>query len=202
MKKLFLIAFMGSFVFISCKKVIDCRDPKAINFNPEADRACDACCTYESTHTTDTVFIIHADTIYVSPNGNGGFDPADLNSMELAFAGTWEGMVETPWTSPYHVQLTFNPNDTYSGFSTNSTYPAFYYGTDANSPDKVYDLTTTYNYNNQLAASGTIDIVFSVGTVNQDEILNVRFHDNLDSLRFDFIHQGQYGPLKYELNRM
>ena len=194
MKKLFLIALIGSSFLISCKKVIDCRDSRAVNFNPEADRACDECCVYENINTIDT--------IYVSPNADGEIDPADLNNIELAFSGSWEGVAISPWIDPYMVELNFDIDGSYSGQCTDGTAVAFYYGTDSDSPKKVYDLTTTYNYNNQLAASGTIDIVFSAGTVNQDEILHVRFHDNLDSLQFDFIHHGVYGPVKFKLNRM
>lgn len=113
--------------------------------------------------------------------------------------GTWVGCVTTPWTNPYWITVSFRPDGTYSAQAHENrddlASSAFYYGSDADSPLKVYELN---DLQADLEAVGQIDILFDVGTVTRDELRNIRLMD--DQLEFEFFHFG-YGPLTYQLWR-
>jgi hypothetical protein len=105
--------------------------------------------------------------------------------------------VTTPWVAPYWVTITFRDDGTYSSYAlSGSTEPALYYGTDEDSPEKVYDLN---DLQDDLEGIGQIDIFFWAGNVNRGELRNIALMGN--QLEFEFFHRGQYGPLTYQLYR-
>src|SRR4051812_43866674 len=59
-----------------------------------------------------------------------------LAELRQAFVGSWAGKVSTPWGDPYAVTATFEANGHYSAHGSGG--PAFYYGTDDDSPSKTY----------------------------------------------------------------
>lgn len=109
--------------------------------------------------------------------------------------GTWSGCVTTPWVAPYWVTISFRDDGTYSGRAlAGATEPAFYYGSDEDSPEKVYELN---DLQDDLEGIGQIDIYFWEGNVNRGELRNVSLMGN--KLEFEFFHRGSYGPLTYQL---
>lgn len=113
--------------------------------------------------------------------------------------GTWAGCLTTPWVPRYWVTITFRADGTYTGVAeeTAEGYPAFYYGTDDDAPEKVYELN---DLQDDLEGIGQIDIFFFVGSVNRGELRNIRLTGN--ELEFEFFHRGEYGPLLYQLYRV
>jgi hypothetical protein len=122
-----------------------------------------------------------------------------LAELQEGMLGTWSGCVTTPWVAPYWVSITFREDGTYSGTALvqSDAQPAFYYGTDADSPAKVYALN---DLQDSLKGLGQIDIVFSVDSVNRGDLRNIMLMG--DQLEFEFFHRGQYGPLTYRLHRI
>lgn len=119
---------------------------------------------------------------------------AELNEGIL---GTWVGCSITPWVPPYPVTVTFRDDGTYSARALVPGEPAFYYGTDDDSPEKLYAL---HDLQDDLKGVGQIDIVFWEGNINRGELRNIELMG--DQLQFEFFHRGQYGPLTYRLYRV
>jgi hypothetical protein len=130
----------------------------------------------------------------------GDVSVATLAELKAGIAGTWRGCVTTPWLPAYFVTITLRADGTYSAVSGESldwqTMNAMYYGTEEESPAKRYWLN---DLQDDLEAIGEIDIVFSAGSVNRDELRNIRLMDN--RLEFEMFHQGVYGPLTFQLYR-
>jgi hypothetical protein len=122
-----------------------------------------------------------------------------LAELQKGFQATWAGCLTTPWVEPYWVTVTFRDDGTYSAAAVNPPdgLPAFYYGTDADSPLKRYALN---DLQDSLNGIGQIDIVFSATSVNRGELRNIKLMG--DWLEFEFFHRGQYGPLTYRLYRI
>jgi len=115
--------------------------------------------------------------------------------------GTWQGCVTTPgWVPKYWVTMTFRSDGTYSARSDDvldgQDMIAMYYGMDEDSPNKVWHLVDVHDDG---TASGTIDIVFDVGSVNRDEIRQIRLMG--DKLQFEYWHFKTYGPVLFQLKR-
>ena len=70
-----------------------------------------------------------------------------------------------------------------------------YYGTDADSPRKIYSLDD-FQANDK--GVGTIDTYFSESSVTRDDLRNIALMG--DDLQFEFWHLG-HGPLVYQLKR-
>jgi hypothetical protein len=120
-----------------------------------------------------------------------------LAELEQGMLGTWAGCVSTPWVEPYWVTITFRDDGTYSGRAmAGSVQPAFYYGTDDDSPDKLYALN---DLQDSLKGIGQIDIVFFPGSTNRGDLRNISLMG--DQLEFEFFHRSEYGPLTYQLYR-
>src|SRR5262249_54620823 len=99
-----------------------------------------------------------------------------LDEFEAGIVGTWQGCVTTPgWVPKDWVTMTFRSDGTYSARSDDvldgQDMIAMYYGMDEDSPNKVCHLVDVHDDG---TASGTIDIVFDVGSVNRDEIRQIR----------------------------
>jgi hypothetical protein len=123
-----------------------------------------------------------------------------LAELQSGFQGTWIGCVTTPWEPRYWVTIRFRDDGTYSAASQanqlGNWQPAFYYGTDEDSPAKLYELN---DLQDSLKGIGQIDIVFSADSVNRGELRNIKLMG--DQLEFEFFHRGEYGPLTYRLYR-
>jgi len=116
-----------------------------------------------------------------------------FDELESALIGTWAGCVWTPWTPPYWVTLEFRADGTYTSRAevapNGEKYPALYYGTDDDSPDKRYQL---HDLHDSGLGSGQIDI-----GGNRDELRNIALMG--DRMQFEFFHASVYGPLTYRL---
>jgi hypothetical protein len=120
-----------------------------------------------------------------------------LAELEDGIVGTWVGCLTTPWVPRYWVTITFRADGTYSGYAEESAgEPAFYYGTDEDMSEKLYELN---DLEDDLEGVGQIDIVFWEGNTNRGDLRNIRLTGN--ELEFEFFHRGEYGPLLYQLYR-
>ncbi|HEX5588881.1 MAG TPA: hypothetical protein VFX65_01140 [Candidatus Limnocylindrales bacterium] len=131
----------------------------------------------------------------------GAISVATLPELQSGLLGTWAGCVRTEWVPAYWVTLTFRDDGTYSGIAmvgpTGERQPAFYHGSDADSPNKRYAIN---DLQDSLKGVGQIDIVFDTGSVNRGDLRNIRLMG--DVLAFEFFHQGVYGPIAFELYRI
>jgi hypothetical protein len=134
------------------------------------------------------------------------FPAADVTIRSLAelqdgLLGTWAGCVTTPWVPPYWITITFRDDGTYSGVAQlnqlGDWQPAFYYGTDEDSPEKRYELN---DLQDSLKGIGQIDIFFWEGNTSRGDLRNIKLMG--DQLEFEFFHGGQYGPLTYRVYRL
>ena len=125
---------------------------------------------------------------------------ATLAELQAGMIGSWEGCVTTPWVPTYHVTVTLRSDGTYSAMTTEApdgiSEPAFYYGSDEDSPEKRYWIN---DLQDDLEGTGEIDVYFGPGNVVRDELRNIRLMG--DQLRFEFFHFRVYGPLTFELSR-
>src|SRR5262249_15221344 len=132
----------------------------------------------------------------------GPITASTLDEFNAGMVGTWQGCVTTPtgWVPKYWVTMTFRSDGTYSARSDEvldgQHMIAMYYGTDEDSPDKVWHLVDVHADG---TASGTIDIVFDVGSVNRDDIRQIRLMG--DKLQFEYWHFNTYGPVIFQLKR-
>lgn len=141
------------------------------------------------------------------------FDPHTYNETlnieeyQNALVGKWMGYSDSPWLGDYNVEMEIFENGNYSAHSLSGYkypygdevwYPAFYYGTDEDSDNKVITLN---NINAVHEASGEIKIFFDPNS-NTDELRHLRFSDDLNYLVFEFWHSYQYGPIHYHFTRV
>jgi hypothetical protein len=120
-----------------------------------------------------------------------------LAELEAGMARTWGGCVTTPWIDPYPVIVTFRADGTYSARTLADgefAEPAFYYGTDDDSPQKLYAVN---DLQDSLKGVGQIDIVFWEDNINRGDLRNITLMGR--QLEFEFFHRGQYGPVEFRL---
>jgi hypothetical protein len=140
---------------------------------------------------------------YQSQFSPGAITVHSLAELQIGILGTWAGCVRTPWVPPYWVTLTFKGDGTYAAMGDTKAdgyqYPAFYYGTDGESPTRTYALN---DLQDSLKGVGQIDIVFDdgSGSIVRDELRNIKLMG--DRLEFEFFHFSQYGPVTFRLYRI
>ncbi|HKO92743.1 MAG TPA: hypothetical protein VJU61_16425 [Polyangiaceae bacterium] len=139
--------------------------------------------------------------------GDAGFAPAP--SPRSTMLGSWRGIVRTPWTSPYLVDITFDEDGHYSASTPElgDCVSAFYYGTDDDTPIKQWRVGNAPG-----VTSGEIDIAFDYGTESgaieyglpawQGELAAIERDASGDGLRFEFSRSDGYGPLRFDLRRV
>jgi hypothetical protein len=130
-----------------------------------------------------------------------GCGTPELMRVRNGLIGTWTGTVTTPWVSPYAVTFAFDSYSHYSAKSVDGLYPALYYGTDDDSPDKRYDISDIEDNGD---ASGFIDLVWSAGgggDATREMLSGIQLSADGSKLTFWFMHMGSYGPIKYDLRR-
>lgn len=115
--------------------------------------------------------------------------------FKTAIVGKWAGSAETNWGMNYTVEIEFFSNATYSAHSTTSGYVAFYYGVDADTPLKTYEVYPT----NEPMGYGNIIVDFD-GSYTYDELKQIEFSPDNNTLIFDFWHLGNYA-ITYTLSR-
>jgi len=123
-----------------------------------------------------------------------------LSSLKAGMIGSWRGCVTTPWVPVYGVDVVFRRDGTYSAISGESLdgqrMLAMYYGSDADSPQKRYEVL---DLQDSLNGVGQIDIWFGPDNVNRSDLRNIKLMGDL--LEFEFFHRGDYGPLTFQLER-
>jgi len=121
-----------------------------------------------------------------------------LDQYKTRIVGTWTGTATNRWREPWNVELTFFDDGVYSGRNLSDSSPAFYYGTDSDSPSKTYAIEYVMADGR---AVGHIDIYFDVGTICRGDLESIQFSDNYQTLKFDFYHRGMWGPHSFNLQR-
>ena len=118
-------------------------------------------------------------------------------TIQRQMVGKWHGTVTTPWTPVYEVDIEFFANGQYSAHKTTGTNTAFYYGVDDDSPSKTIEIRSL----DAAGANGKIVIYFWSGNTSIGDLRTIKFSNNNNSLNFEFWHRGQYGPVKFALER-
>jgi hypothetical protein len=130
-------------------------------------------------------------------------DNATLARFQAGMIGTWSGTATTPagWTwSQATVEFTFFCDGHYQGrcLAADAECVALYYGTDADAPQKTYELDDLHLDG---SASGNIVVYFPEGTTTDDQLLDVALDATAGNLSFDLWHLFEYGPVHYQLQR-
>lgn len=142
------------------------------------------------------------------PSGSFEARRTFLEAVGAGMVGNWRGIATTPWISPYAVAMTFGSKGGYSARrldkSGASPQPAFYYGTDDDTPLKQYRLEDVSSLGR---VHGTIDIVFDYGGAGygtaawQGRLDGIVLDSAGDRLRFEFRRSDGYGPVAFDLWR-
>jgi len=114
------------------------------------------------------------------------------------FIGTWTGTA-TAFGDTWPVTFTFDSYTHYSAKSLQAGIPALYYGSDDDSPLKLYNITDIQANGD---ATGTIVIYFSANDTNLDNLQGIELSADGSHLQFYFMHFGANGPLQYDLQRV
>lgn len=122
---------------------------------------------------------------------------SSFDDLRVGVVGRWAGCVTTPWTQPYWVTVTLRADGTYSGTAPFSSEPAFYYGTDEDSPLKRY---AVLDFQDSRLGIGQIDNYAGLDRATRGDLRNIRLMG--DQLEFEFFHLGQYGPVTFRLYRI
>jgi hypothetical protein len=120
-----------------------------------------------------------------------------LTRLRNGFVGQWRGTVTTPWAGPYPVAVDFMANGHYSAHCQQPGCVAFYYGSDDDSPRKVYELQDIRSDNK---GQGEITFWFSTGNTNRGELRSIALSADLGTLQFE-AWKGDSGPLTFDLHR-
>jgi hypothetical protein len=129
-----------------------------------------------------------------------------VGEIQRSMVGTWRGVVQTPWTTPYRVAVTFTADGHYSARCTElpaSCCVAFYYGPDDDTEIKQYRVDTV---SLDGSVSGEIDIAFAYDEgydfpAWQGELSQIERDASGDGLRFEFRTSTGYGALEFDLRR-
>lgn len=137
-----------------------------------------------------------------------------LEETQTKMVGKWRGCAHTPFGDgdfDYGVEVTFNADGTYSARNydlemnnglldpVRPLHPAFYYGTDDDLPNKRFEFDT---FSQQNGAVGVITIAFNANNSIVDTLRNFKVSADGQRLSFGFIHNGRYGPIVYELEKV
>ena len=126
-------------------------------------------------------------------------DPEPLARIRDGILGDWFGTATPPWADSYWVGFTFDSEDHYSARAAFAGFSAMYFGPDDESPNKRY---TIDEIQDDGFATGTIDIDYGFGETVRNKLEGLILSDDLNQLRFSFVHCGQYGPFQYDLQRV
>lgn len=148
------------------------------------------------------------------------YDPAQymtsllIGDYQSKIVGTWIGQVETLWSYPYNVEITFYDTGNYSARSISQSYnyygmyneytewwgSALYYGTDDDNELKTYDI---YDINGNGKAEADIVVWFGdgSGSTNYSKLKNITFYNNFKNMSFEYWHRNIYGPVTFTLTR-
>jgi len=121
-----------------------------------------------------------------------------LMRVRNGFIGTWTGTA-TAFGNTWPVTFTFDSYTHYSAKSLQAGISALYYGSDDDSPLKLYNITDLQANGD---ANGTIVIYFSANDTNLDNLQGIELSADGSHLQFYFMHFGANGPLQYDLQRV
>jgi hypothetical protein len=132
----------------------------------------------------------------------GEISVSSYEELTAGVVGTWAGCVTTPWTPMYIVTVTLREDGTYSATTDEvldgNRMVAFYYGTDADDPSKLYAIN---DFQDSGLGLGQLDITFGLGPEPgvRGSLRNVRLMGDL--LEFEVFHVDEYGPITFQLYR-
>jgi hypothetical protein len=127
----------------------------------------------------------------------GSWEQQQLAKLRKGVLGTWVGTQTNPWQAACSTTMTFDAGGHYTAHSTGEACIVFYYGTNDDSPEKIYDL-------NDIQAdgkgSGSLAIYFRPGDTNLGVLDHIVLSDDENQLSFECRKDG-YGPLVFSLTR-
>jgi hypothetical protein len=122
-----------------------------------------------------------------------------LTRIKDALLGTWSGTALTPYEPSYPVIFTFDSYTHYSAKATDGRSVALFWGIDADSPLKQYDINEVSDSGE---ASGTIDIVEGT-SVFRSRLERIVLTTELNELSFRFLHNNEsYQTASFHLQRV
>jgi hypothetical protein len=133
------------------------------------------------------------------PCGRLGTPPADvLERAAWGLGADWSGVVHTPWVDPYGVRIAFHPDGSY-------------YAKTLWAPPSIGYVPTPMYYDNDPETGmwrlqGVNGVGEAVGWLTlawsdyQEPLSEVTVSPDGTHLHFTYYHQGQYGPITYELD--
>lgn len=166
-------------------------------------------CTYQGESYNDSVSVEGT----VVPGSVCDKKDFGMSAVSFTFAevkskiiGDWKGCTANPWGKPYRVSINFRSDGKYTSkniemvenLGTIRRGSALYYGTDTDSVYKTFELK------NQLTngeVEGDIYIYFNGNSAFLDKIRAVKLSEDGNTLYFEIIHSGTYGPIKFLLSR-
>jgi hypothetical protein len=128
----------------------------------------------------------------------GTWEQQQLERLRRGIVGTWVGRQTNPWDSGCPTTITFEASGHYSAHSPGDSCIVFYYGSNADTPEKTYLLD---NVLPTVEGEGEIVFWFAGGSTNRGEIRHLTLSDDEDDLRFEAWKTG-YGPLVFSLKRV
>lgn len=144
-----------------------------------------------------------------------GENVATMEELQTKMVGKWRGCAYTvtfgDGSFSYGVELTINSDGSYSARNYDSEmnngnlpanwplHPAFYYGTDDDLPSKRVEIDT---FNQTNGAVGAITIAYNANNSAIDTLRNFKVSTDGQKLTFGYIHNGQYGPIVYKLEKV
>jgi hypothetical protein len=123
-----------------------------------------------------------------------------FENAKALFHGEWVGCGDSPWKKPFQVAFTFRDDGTYNSRNielvanpdTLRIGAALYYVGDGDAPTKRFEILDQN-------ASGYL--TGEIYTSTLDEIRNVKFSADGNTMYFEVIHLDRYGPMVYILQR-
>jgi hypothetical protein len=128
----------------------------------------------------------------------GTWEQQQLERLRRGIVGTWVGRQTNPWNSGCPTTITFEASGHYSAHSPGDSCVVFYYGSNADTPEKTYLLD---NVLPTVEGEGEIVFWFAGGNTNPGEIRHLTLSDDESDLRFEAWKTG-YGPLVFSLTRL
>ena len=132
---------------------------------------------------------------------SGCTDAERLAQVNRGVVGNWTGTVTTPWKPVYSIDMTLFADGHYATHcvpGSPADCAALYYGTDEDSPVKTYHLSSVLTDG---TLSGTLTMLFSVGTTTVDDLNQLTLSNDGSALSFQIWHLKTAGPISLALTR-
>jgi hypothetical protein len=140
----------------------------------------------------------YAPCVCRTTSDGGSWEQQQLARLRQGVVGTWVGTQTNPWQAKScPTTVTFDESGHYAAHSPDEACIVFYYGSNDDSPEKIYDLNDVQADGK---GSGSLAVYFAPGDVSVGVLHHVVLTDDQNQLSFDCTKDG-YGPLVFSLTR-